>query len=293
MISDAALASAAPSNPIEQRAAQTHLVLIPSFNSGGKLVETVAAALHHWQPVWVVIDGSTDGSGETLAELCAIAPQLRVIRRRKNGGKGAAVLDGLRAAAIEGFTHVLVMDADGQHPVRSIAEFMKLSAEWPESMILGIPVFDETAPRIRILGRKLSNALTRLETLQDIEDSLFGFRVYPLAPLLAIMERGASMRGFDFDPEAVVRLSWQGVQAINRPAPVRYFRVSEGGVSHFRYGRDNFLLAGMHLRLIAKRLAPTTVIASVTRMRASVLRRSTPSFLLLSARRWIASLRSQ
>jgi glycosyltransferase involved in cell wall biosynthesis len=229
--------------------AQTHLVLIPSFNSGAKLLETVTAALRHWQPVWVVIDGSTDGSGERLAELAGTG--LRVIRRRENGGKGAAVLDGLCAAADAGFTHVLVMDADGQHPADSIAAFMRVSTEHPEAMILGTPIFDASAPRIRILGRKLSNALTRIETLQVIGDSLFGFRVYPLAPLLAIMDRTAGMRGFDFDPEAVVRLSWQGVAAINQPAPVRYFRGAEGGVSHFRYGRDNLLLAGMHLRLSA------------------------------------------
>jgi glycosyltransferase involved in cell wall biosynthesis len=281
-MSDAALANASPGNAVEQPA-PTQLVLIPSFNSGGKLVETVAAALAHWQPVWVVIDGSTDGSAERLAEWDG--RKLRVIRRHQNGGKGAAVLDGLRAAAAEGFSHVLVMDADGQHPAASIAAFMRLSSEHPEAMILGVPVFDASAPRIRILGRKLSNALTRLETWRRIEDSLFGFRVYPLAPLLAIMERSAGMRGFDFDPEAVVRLSWRGVPAINRPAPVRYFRASEGGVSHFRYGRDNFLLAGMHLRLIAKRLVPGTFIAGVAR--------SNPSLLLLSARRWIASLRSQ
>ncbi len=234
---------------------QTHLVLIPSFNSGGKLIETVAAAVCHGQPVWVVIDGSTDGSGEGLAALAAVEPQLRVIRRRDNGGKGAAVLDGLRAAAAAGFTHVLVMDADGQHPAASIPAFMRLAIEHPEAMILGVPVFDASAPRIRILGRKLSNALTRLETLQRIGDSLFGFRVYPLAALLAVMESTAGMRRFDFDPEAVVRLSWRGVAAINQPAPVRYFRAVEGGVSHFRYGRDNLLLARMHLCLIAGSLA--------------------------------------
>jgi glycosyltransferase involved in cell wall biosynthesis len=290
MTGQAVLANSALRHVLPARAVQTHLVLIPSYNTGGRLIETVAAALCHWQPVWVVIDGSTDGSD---AQLAASEPQLRVIRRRENGGKGAAVLDGLRAAAVAGFTHVLVMDADGQHPAGSIAGFMRLSMAHPEAMILGRPVFDASAPRIRILGRKLSNALTRFETLRSIGDSLFGFRVYPLAPLLAIMERSASMRGFDFDPEAVVRLSWQGVPAINQPAPVRYFRAAEGGVSHFRYGQDNLRLAGMHLRLIAERLVPTNLIASVTLMRAFARRRSNPSFLLLSARRWIASRRSQ
>jgi glycosyltransferase involved in cell wall biosynthesis len=234
------------------RATETHLVLIPSYNTGAKLSATVAEALRHWQSVWVVIDGSTDGSGEALVALSRLEPGLRVIRRSRNGGKGAAVFDGLRAAAMDGFTHVLIMDADGQHPASSIPEFMQLSRQNPQAMILGSPVFDDTAPRIRVIGRRVSNALTRLETLSSIGDSLFGFRVYPLEVLMAIMESTRRMRRFDFDTEAVVQLSWRGVPAINRPAPVRYFHAEDGGVSHFRYGRDNIVLAAMHARLIGE-----------------------------------------
>ena len=236
------------------RGPTTHLVLIPSYNSGAKLVETVTDALSHWRPVWVVVDGSTDGSGEALAALRHSEPGLRVIHRPRNGGKGAAVLDGLRAAAEEGFTHALVMDADGQHSAAEIAGFMHISRQNPQAMILGLPLFDASAPRIRVIGRRLSNVLARLETRRHIGDSLFGFRVYPVAGLLAVMEASRHMRRYDFDAEAVVRLCWRGVQFINRPAPVSYIAAAQGGVSHFRYGRDNLLLAAMHLRLIAEAL---------------------------------------
>lgn len=229
----------------------SHLVLIPSYNTGAKLRETVADALRHWRPVWVVIDGSTDGSGEALADWAEREPGLRVLGCAENRGKGAAVLEGLRAADKAGFTHILVMDADGQHPAASIATFMTLSRAQPEAMILGKPVFDATAPRIRVVGRRVSNTLARLETHGEIGDSLFGFRVYPVSPLRRTMERSRFMRRFDFDAEAVVRLSWSGLPAINIPAPVRYFRRSEGGVSHFRYARDNLLLTRMHARLLA------------------------------------------
>jgi glycosyltransferase involved in cell wall biosynthesis len=228
----------------------THLVLIPSYNTGPKLVETVEDALRFWPSVWVVIDGSTDGSGEALAALNRSEREFRVIRRGRNGGKGAAVLEGLRAASRQRFTHILVMDADGQHPAASIPEFMAYSRRNPQAMILGVPVFDTSAPRIRILGRRISNVLVRLETLSGIGDALFGFRVYPLAGLLTVMESTSRMRRYDFDTEAVVRLSWRDVPAINLPAPVRYFRAGEGGVSHFRYGWDNLALAAMHARLI-------------------------------------------
>jgi glycosyltransferase involved in cell wall biosynthesis len=230
--------------------AATHLVLIPSYNTGARLRATVAGALAAWQPVWVVVDGSNDGSDAALAD----APGLRVIRRARNGGKGAAVLAGLNEAAAAGFTHVLVMDADGQHPASDIGGFMEISRENPEAMILGRPVFDASAPLVRVLGRRISNALARWETGADIGDALFGFRVYPVGGLLAVMRPSRHMRRYDFDTEAVVRLSWRGVKLLNRDAPVRYFSNAEGGVSHFRYGRDNLLLAAMHMRLLAAML---------------------------------------
>jgi glycosyltransferase involved in cell wall biosynthesis len=232
--------------------ASTHqLVLIPSYNTGAKLTETVRAARAQWAPVWVVIDGSTDGSAAALQPLAAADPQLRVLVLQHNQGKGAAVLHGLRAAAAAGFSHALTMDADGQHPADLIPTFMRVSAERPEAMILGRPVFDASAPLMRVRGRRFSNAWTALETLgAGVGDSLYGFRVYPIVPLIAVMARQPWMRRFDFDPEAVVRLAWRGVKPINRDAPVKYLEPGEGGVSHFRYGRDNLLLTWMHTRLV-------------------------------------------
>jgi hypothetical protein len=228
----------------------THLVLIPSFNPGGKLRETVRDARAQWAPVWVIVDGSTDGSGAVLEEMGRADPLLRVLVRASNGGKGAALLDGLREARRAGFTHALTMDSDGQHPAGCIGPFMAASRAAPDAMILGEPVFDTSAPRIRLRGRRIANWATNLETLwAGIHDTLFGFRVYPIAPLLAVMEKSRWMRRFDFDAEAVVRLSWRGVPAVNLPAPVRYFTALEGGVSHFDYWRDNVLLTSMYLRL--------------------------------------------
>jgi glycosyltransferase involved in cell wall biosynthesis len=229
---------------------RTHLVLIPSYNPGQKVFETVRAARSQWTPVWVVVDGSTDGTGEALQEMARQDPGLRVFLRPRNGGKGAAVLEGLTEAAAQGFTHVLTMDSDGQHPPDRIGAFMAASAEHPTAMVLGEPVFDATAPGLRVKGRKVSNWWANLETLwAGIHDSLFGFRVYPAQPLLRLMRSSLWMRRFDFDVEAVVRLSWAGVPAVNLPAAVRYFTPAEGGVSHFNYWRDNVLLSSMHARL--------------------------------------------
>jgi glycosyltransferase involved in cell wall biosynthesis len=229
---------------------RTHLVLIPSYNPGNKVFETVRGAREQWSPVWVVVDGSTDGTPAALQEMARTDPGLRVLIRERNGGKGAAVLDGITEAARQGFTHVLAMDSDGQHPADRIGAFMAASMAAPAAMILGDPVFDASAPSIRVKGRRISNWWANVETLwAGIHDSLFGFRVYPVAPLLRLMRSSRWMRRFDFDVEAVVRLSWAGVPARNLPAQVRYFTRAEGGVSHFNYWRDNVLLSSMHSRL--------------------------------------------
>jgi glycosyltransferase involved in cell wall biosynthesis len=228
-------------------------VLIPSYNTGAQVYATVAAARAQWAPVWVVVDGSTDGTAQGLLDLAAADPGLRVWLLPRNQGKGAAVLFGLHQALQAGYSHALTMDSDGQHPAGLIPGFMQASIARPETMVLGRPVFDASAPLLRVRGRRVSNGWTNLETLgAGVADSLYGFRVYPIAALAAVMQGQRWMRRFDFDTEAVVRLAWRGVKPVNIDAPVKYLSAEEGGVSHFRYGRDNLLLTWMHTRLMVE-----------------------------------------
>ncbi len=227
-------------------------LLMPTYNAGKLLRPTVEAALKCGIPTWVIVDGSTDGSDRFLES--QQEAYLKVIRHSQNQGKGAAVLTGLRAAVLAGHTHALAMDSDGQHPTEAISTFLKTAKENPNAMILGWPQFDSNAPWERVWWRKVGNALVQWEAKNTfIHDALFGFRIYPIAPALQILESISTARRFDFDSEIAVRLAWAGVPAINLPVPVRYYQKSEGGVSHFRYGRDNLLLFQMHLRLIRER----------------------------------------
>jgi glycosyltransferase involved in cell wall biosynthesis len=226
------------------------LVLIPSYNPGPKGPETVLAVLQVFSPVLVISDGSNDGTAETLDHLAETHPGLTHLKLPRNAGKGSAIFEGLRYALDQDYSHVVTLDADGQHPASYIPEFVAAAKANPEAMILGLPVFGEEAPALRVKGRRISNWWANLETLwTGIGDSLFGFRCYPVGPLHAIMKKTRLMRRFDFDPEAVVRLRWIGIRAVNLPTPVRYLSPEEGGVSHFRYGRDNALLTFMHIRL--------------------------------------------
>jgi len=235
--------------------ARTHLIILPTYNTGPRLRDVVTEVLDQWQPVMVVVDGSTDGSERAVLELAKSEPALTVLILPENSGKGAAVIAGARAAGEKGFTHALVMDADGQHPATHIREFMEISSRHLEAMVLGRPIFPANIPAERLHGRKLSVGLVRFELLgAGIADPLFGFRVYPLVPLLAVLGPRRGGRRYDFDTEAAIRLGWAGVPPVNVAAPVRYFSRAEGGVSHFHYLRDNVTLVWMHARLITELL---------------------------------------
>jgi glycosyltransferase involved in cell wall biosynthesis len=234
---------------------QTHLVIIPSYNTGAKLLETVKQALACWQPVWVVLDGSTDGSAAALAEIPGVENGLRVFFLERNSGKGTAVLHALLAAEHGGFTHALVLDADGQHSTADISRFMEASQKNLDAMILGVPQFAADAPASRRHGRRVGNWWANLETLWGgIEDSLFGFRVYPISESVRILQGTRGARRFDFDTELAVRLFWAGVPPINLATPVTYFKPAEGGSSHFHYLRDNWLLIRRHTLLVLEML---------------------------------------
>lgn len=226
------------------------LVILPSYNSGGRLTQTLREAAGFCQDVWAVVDASTDGSaGEAIAAANRM-PGLRVIVLEKNCGKGGAVLAGLRAADQEGFTHALVMDADGQHEAPAIPEFLEAARRRPEALIAGVPTFGPDAPPERVSGRRVGNFFAALETWGlGARDSLFGFRIYPIRPALRVLESTRGARRFDFDTVLAVRLLWAGVPAVNIPVPVRYPAPGDGGVTHFRYLRDNLLLTRVHVRL--------------------------------------------
>jgi glycosyltransferase involved in cell wall biosynthesis len=237
-------------NPSLSSADGSHLVVVPSYNSGPLLAQTARAVLEHWKPVWIVLDGSTDSSVEEAHALLSRHTDLRLFALERNHGKGGATLVAMRAALEAGYSHALVFDADGQHPADRIGSFMQISRNHPDAMVLGVPVFGPDAPRERVKGRRIGNWFANLETLWGgVHDSLFGFRLYPLKPAVRIMESIRTARRFDFDTELVVRLFWAGVRPINQPVPVHYPAQVAGGVTHFKYLRDNLLLAGTHTRL--------------------------------------------
>lgn len=240
---------------LEPKCSFSPCVIIPSYNAGTLLLRTVESVRRHCLVVIVVIDGSTDRSGDSVLKLSKEIDGLYVLRLDSNQGKGAAVLVGLELAQRLGCSHAATIDSDGQHEVEDLATFFDVSSRFPEAMILGLPIFGTDAPWIRVMGRKVGNWWTNLETLWGgIGDSLFGFRIYPVDASIGILKAIPDARRFDFDTQLAVRLYWEGVPPVNLPTRVYYNTTGSGGISHFNYLRDNLLLTFVHARLVLKAL---------------------------------------
>ena len=222
--------------------------VIPVYNHE-LAVPAVAAALRaHGLPVVLVDDGSNEACRLALERL-AREKDTRLVRLPVNGGKGAAVIAGLREALALGFTHVLQVDADGQHDLADVPRFLAASRREPGAVICGRPVFDASIPRVRFLSRYITHALVWLQTLSfsAVRDSMCGFRLYPVRAVLEVVDRDGVGRRMDFDVELLVKLVWRGQVLRWLDTRVSY---PADGVSHFRMLFDNLRLAGMHVRLV-------------------------------------------
>jgi len=225
-------------------------VVIPSYNSGPRLEQTVREVMAVWRPVIVVVDGSTDGSADSVVRLAQTEEGLHALAQPRNTGKGAAVFAAFNYAVDRGFTHAAVFDADGQHDATDIPKLMEASKKDPLALVMGIPEFGTDAPASHIFGHHVADLFAKLETLRPhLGDSLFGLRVYPMLALIKAFRRIRGGRRFDFDTQMAVRLAWLGVPTVNVPVKVRY---PADRVRHFRYVRDNLLLGRVHAWLLVR-----------------------------------------
>ena len=221
--------------------------VIPVYNHEHAVPAVAENLRAHGLPVVLVDDGSSESCRQALERLAAEtgAP---LVRLPVNGGKGAAVIAGLRRALELGFTHALQVDADGQHDLRDVPKFLAAAEAEPGAVICGRPLFDESIPKVRFISRYITHVLVWLQTLSlsRVRDSMCGFRLYPLRTVLEVVDRDGVGRRMDFDVELLVKLVWRGRTLRWIDTRVSY---PTDGISHFRMLYDNLRLAGMHVRL--------------------------------------------
>lgn len=224
------------------------LVLIPVFNHELAVVATVESVLQQGLPLLLIDDGSGPACERVLQQLAQThAPSVRLHRLATNAGKGAAIKAGLLQAQQLGYSHALQLDADGQHESDDIPNFLAAAQQQPQVLVAGCPLYDASVPKLRFYGRYLTHVWVWINTLSlSIKDTMCGFRVYPVAPSVALIKRQAMGNRMEFDSEMMVHWFWQGGAVINIPTRVKY---PPGGVSHFHALRDNWLITKMHTRL--------------------------------------------
>jgi glycosyltransferase involved in cell wall biosynthesis len=232
-------------------------VVIPVFNHEHAIASVLDSVRVHGLPVILVDDGSDPACAHELQRLAKLA-DVTLLRHDFNRGKGAALVTGLRVARQRGFTHAVQVDADGQHTLGDIRHFVDEARNYPGSLICGAPLFDSSMPTSRRYGRPLNHAMVWLETLSfDVVDSMCGFRVYPLAPTLALLDSQRLGPRMEFDTEILVRLHWRDVPMRWLPTRVSY---PSDGVSHYRVFFDNVHAVALHLRLLAEMLVRLPVL---------------------------------
>ena len=224
-------------------------IVIPIYNHKDAIGGTVERLSVHKLPIFVVDDGSDEATQAVLAKLaCQYRDQMTLLRLPVNGGKGAAVMAGLRAARRVGYTHALQIDADGQHDANDVPLFLDAARAEPGAVILGRPVYDESVPKSRLYGRYLTHVWVWIETMSfTIRDSMCGFRLYPLDAACALIDSVDLPTRMDFDIEILVRLYWRRLAFRAIPTRVTY---ATDGVSHFDVLWDNVRISASHTRLV-------------------------------------------
>lgn len=225
-------------------------IVIPFYRHQGAIAGTVQRLKPFGLSCWIVDDGSGEQSRRILQEIAQReADWVHLLGYAQNRGKGEAVMAGCAQIRAAGFTHAVQIDADGQHDANDLPRLLALARAQPHALVTGIPIYDQTVPKVRRYGRYLTHFWVWVQTLSfQIRDSMCGFRVYPLDAVLAIWNDGGVGRRMDFDTEIMVRMFWRGVPVLSVPTRVTY---PADGVSHFHMVGDNLRLIWMHLRLLA------------------------------------------
>lgn len=228
-------------------------LVIPNYNHQDAIAQTLAQLAQLELSCYLIDDGSNGETQQLLSQLEQQYSWVTLIRHPYNRGKGAAVMTGLRQAYQDGYTHALQIDADGQHNLADIPAMITAAQNHPEAVISGKPIYDESIPKGRLYGRYITHFWVWVETLSfEIQDSMCGFRVYPLAATEALLSQELLTERMDFDIEILVKLYWQGCTVIHVPTKVIY---PEGGISHFQGLKDNLRISALHTRLFFGMLA--------------------------------------
>lgn len=209
--------------------------VIPTYQNAKTLLKVVADVHRVVDTVFVVDDGSNDGTAALLDKATGSERPEKVLTHPKNCGKGAALKTGLTYARQQGFRYAVTVDADGQHRADDIPALLKAVEEEPDALAIGSRGLQhENMPAKSTFANRFSNFWFSLQTLQRLPDTQSGLRIYPLRRLHGL--RWMSAR-YEAELILLVFSAWAGVKLLPVPVSV-YYPPRDQRVTHFRPGRD-------------------------------------------------------
>lgn len=218
-------------------------VVIPVYNHPEKIYASVVALHTLNLPVLIIDDGSESHCAQLLDKISQEFDGVSLLRHRINQGKGAAVCNGLRWAHAQGFSHALQIDADGQHDLTDVPHFIAAAQQHPNSVISGDRIY-VNAPKSRMRARKITDVWVWINTLSlTIKDSMCGYRLYPLARTIEVLNKYSIGKRMSFDTDILVKMVWSGCDVVHIPTKVIY---ADSIPSHFHVIKDNVRISWMH-----------------------------------------------
>lgn len=203
-------------------------LVIPAFNEAATIGPLVEAVLQQVDTVFVVDDGSLDGTADQLAHL-----PVTLIRHEHNLGKAASLRDGMQAALALGFEGILTLDGDGQHDPTEIPRLLDAARRNPRMLVIGSRLWNvDIIPKARYRANRFANFWIAWASGQAIEDSQSGFRVYPAQLLHTCRVQIHPRCGFVFESEIIIEAAWRGFPCLFVPVGTVY--PENARPSHFR-----------------------------------------------------------
>ena len=232
---------------VESSLGFNYCFIIPCYEKHALKLELLISKIQKYQvEILVIDDGSSGKYARKIKSICD-KHGLTLILNNENQGKGAALKKGLSYAHRHGYTHGFQIDSDGQHDINFVDKMMKLSAKHPHDLISAHPIYDESVPIGRLIGRYFTHIWVWIETLSfNLVDSMCGFRSYPSEQTIKILDQYSIGDRMDFDTDIMVKLYWEKTKVKFFPIDVKYF---EDGESYFHYLNDNVLITKMHIKL--------------------------------------------
>ena len=194
------------------------IAIIPAYNESRNIGKIIADTSKYVTIIIVVDDGSQDNTAEL-----AMSKNTKVIRTRRNMGKGTALKRGLVECLKYNPDIIVTLDADGQHDPADIPKLLEPIKNGEADIVIGSRCDNNSLseiPMVRGFGLSFINFINRSLMKSTIKDSQSGFRAYAKSILSMISNYNST--GYGVETEQLATAELYGFHIVEVPVIIRY-----------------------------------------------------------------------